>query len=73
LWIPSVDKAAAQFRRGGGKNISRFLYDIEDLSMFFDHVEKQLRHRDAAVDRQELQSFAHLEGYSEIECDEPQR
>jgi hypothetical protein len=47
----SVSKAAAQFGGSGRKNISSFLYDVEDLSVLFDHVEKQLRHRDAAVDR----------------------
>jgi hypothetical protein len=62
----SVNKAAAQFCRSSRKNISSFLYDAEDLSVLFDHVEKQLRHRDAALDRQELQPFAYLKGHSEI-------
>jgi hypothetical protein len=69
----SVNKAAAQFCRCGRKNISSFLYDAEELCVLFDHVEKQLRHRDAAVERQELQPFAYLKGHSEIECDEPRR
>jgi hypothetical protein len=62
----SVIKAAAQFCRSGRKNISSFLYDVENLSVLFDHVEKQFCHGNAAVDRQKLQPFAYLEGYSEI-------